>query len=69
MKIDLFVENPIDFGQLWERSIVVEVGGTSARIASIPDLITLKRMEGRLEDQLDIEALETIMEHQRGQDA
>jgi hypothetical protein len=68
-EVHLFVENPIDFEQLWERSIVVDVGGASARIASIPDLIALKRMAGRPEDQLDIEALEAILEHLGGQDA
>ena len=46
---------------------LVELGGTTARIASIPDLITLKRLAGRLEDQIDIEALEAIMQS-RGSD-
>jgi hypothetical protein len=64
--VDLFVENPIDFEGLWTRSEVVDLSGTTARVASIPDLIGLKRLAGRPEDLLDIEALEAILERRRG---
>lgn len=60
--VDLFVENPIDFEELWSRSEDVPLSGTTARVASIPDLIRLKRLAGRPEDALDIEALEAILE-------
>lgn len=60
--VDLFVENPIDFEELWSRSENVPLSGTTARVASIPDLIRLKRLAGRPEDALDIEALEAILE-------
>jgi hypothetical protein len=65
--VDLFVENPVDFEGLWARSELVSLGDTSIRVASIPDLIELKRLAGRPEDALDIEALEAIMED-RGND-
>jgi hypothetical protein len=60
-EVDLFVENPIDFDGMWKRSRIVDLGSTSARIASIDDLIVMKRSAGRPQDLADVEALETIL--------
>jgi hypothetical protein len=59
--VDLFVANPIDFEDLWTRSEVVDLAGTPARIASIPDLIRLKKIAARPLDLDDIQALEQIL--------
>jgi len=59
-ELDLFVEHPIPFDLLWQRSEVVPLTTTSVRVAAIVDLIALKRMAGRPEDSRDIEALEEI---------
>jgi hypothetical protein len=59
-EVDLFVQHPIPFADLYARSEVVTVNATDIRIASIADLITLKRIAGRPEDLADIEALEAI---------
>src|SRR5678816_3085704 len=40
-EVDLFVENPIDFDLLHERSQIVALATTNVRIASIEDLICL----------------------------
>jgi hypothetical protein len=66
--VDLFAANPLDFEELWRRADVVQLAGTTARVASIPDLIALKRLAGRPEDRLDIEALEAIMERRMEHD-
>jgi hypothetical protein len=58
--VDLFVESPIDFEGLWERAEVMTLGETSVRVASIEDLIQMKRMVGRPRDLEDLEALEEI---------
>lgn len=58
--VDLFLEHPISFDQLWTRSLVVILRGVPVRIASIDDLITLKRQAGRPEDLTDAEALVEI---------
>jgi len=64
-EVDLFVENPIDFGLLHERSQLVALASTNVRIASIEDLIQLKRLANRPEDQRDIEALQAIRRSKR----
>jgi hypothetical protein len=67
-QVDLFVENPIAFEQLWERAEVVNLGSTTVRIASIPDLIEMKRLAGRPQDLTDIEALEAIRKQKERRD-
>ena len=59
-EVDVFVENPIEFDLLYERSQIVALTTTNVRIASIEDLIQLKRLANRPEDQRDIEALQAI---------
>ncbi len=59
--VDVFVENPIDFEELWANSESLDLGGTLARVASVRDLIRLKRISGRPVDLSDIEALEAIL--------
>jgi hypothetical protein len=64
-EVDLFVENPIDFDLLYERSQIVVLATSNVRIASIEDLIQLKRLANRPEDQRDIEALQAIRRSKR----
>jgi hypothetical protein len=59
-EVDVFVENPIDFELLYARSEPVKLQTVEVRIASIEDLIQLKRLANRPEDQRDIEALQAI---------
>jgi hypothetical protein len=66
--LDLFSEHPIDFESLWAGSMQIPVQGTTIRVASIPDLIRLKRIAGRPQDRADIEALERLL-HRRGDPA
>ncbi|HVF07549.1 MAG TPA: DUF6036 family nucleotidyltransferase [Actinomycetota bacterium] len=60
VSVDIFVEDLIDFDGLWERAVDVDLGGSRPRVASIADLIHLKRMADRPQDRADIEALEAI---------
>lgn len=58
--VDVFLEHPMSFDQLWARSLVVNLRGVPVRVASIDDLIALKRQAGRPEDLTDAEALVEI---------
>jgi hypothetical protein len=59
-EVDLFVESPIDFELLFGRSEFLQLTATRVRVASIEDLIQLKRLANRPEDQQDIAALQVI---------
>ena len=59
-EVDVFVEELIPFSEVWQRAETMDLGSTTVRVASIRDLITLKRIAGRPQDLEDIEALEAI---------
>jgi predicted nucleotidyltransferase len=61
-EIDIFVEPPMPFEDLWRRADELELAGGTVRVACIDDLITMKAAAGRQEDLHDIEALRAIAE-------
>lgn len=60
--VDLFVENPLPFEELWNRSVEIELQSTSVRVVCVEDLIRLKRIAGRPQDDADIAALEKLLQ-------
>jgi predicted nucleotidyltransferase len=60
IEVDLFVKEPFDFDQAYARGIRVSLDSTTATVASLDDLIALKRAAGRPLDLADVEALEAI---------
>ena len=48
------------YATLRRRALRVDIGSTSILVASIPDLLEMKRATARAKDELDIEALEAI---------
>ncbi len=64
--VDLFVDDPVPFHELWGRSVVVELDSSAPRIAAIPDLIRMKEVANRPLDRYDIEALEAIARSRGG---
>ena len=66
--VDLFVSHPMPFDELWARSEEIALSGVTVRVASIPDLIRMKRESGRSEDLSDIEHLEAILRERKGRE-
>ncbi|HXI13138.1 MAG TPA: nucleotidyl transferase AbiEii/AbiGii toxin family protein [Thermoanaerobaculia bacterium] len=66
LTVDLFAREPIPFDELWSRAEIVQLCGRAIRIASLEDLIAMKRVAGRPQDLLDIEKLETIARRRHG---
>jgi hypothetical protein len=56
----LVVVSVSDFAALRERADVVEIVGVEVRIASIEDLIAMKKAAGRPKDLIAVEELEAI---------
>ncbi|MDO8291694.1 MAG: hypothetical protein Q7T29_02310 [Gallionella sp.] len=63
--VDILVRPQVPFEQLMENAVAGELFGQQVWIASIDDLLTMKRVANRPKDQLDIAALEKI---KRGED-
>lgn len=63
--IDILVRPEIPFEALSERAVKATLFGQKVRIASVGDLVTMKRAAGRPKDLLDIAALEKL---ERGED-
>ncbi len=57
-EVDLFAAPPIDFDELWRRSVTMRVGGIQVHVASLDDLSAMKRLAGRPQDIADIAALD-----------
>jgi predicted nucleotidyltransferase len=58
--VDVLLKPEVPFEELLVRSQEGFVGETRVRVASLDDLITLKRCAGRPQDLADIEKLEAI---------
>lgn len=67
LTVDLFVEPPLPFDELWERAEVMAIGGVEVRVAAIADLVRMKEAVARPRDLEDVERLREI-ERERERD-
>lgn len=65
--VDLFIELPVPFEELYLRSELKPLRRTHVRVTSLDDLIRLKRLAGRPQDLQDIEALTEIRRRLHGE--
>jgi hypothetical protein len=66
LEVDLFVQEPIEFEGAWGRRVVVQLGSTRAAVASLADLLAMKRAAGRPQDLADVAALEALGRDESG---
>jgi hypothetical protein len=61
--IDLLGETPGvgSFQELWDRAVEITVGGCRIRVASLDDLIAMKRAAGRPQDLHHLNELQALM--------
>jgi hypothetical protein len=66
--LDLLVDPPGSpgYAALRRRADIVELGAASVRVASVEDLLAMKRAAGRPQDELDVESLEIARSRLRG---
>ena len=65
LTVDVFVQHPIPFADLYARAERLVIDGVPVYICSIDDLISLKRLAGRPQDLVDIEKLRLIQEKRK----
>ncbi len=65
--VDLFIEPPLAFGELFGRSEILELENHATRVCSLDDLIDMKRRTGRPQDALDVENLELLRSRRRAE--
>lgn len=60
-EIDVFVDNPIDFEELWEKRVSMPfTNGIEVNVVNIDHLIKLKQIAHRMQDVADIESLKKV---------
>jgi len=59
-EIDLLVDAPLPFEDMYARALHVDLGPVRISVASLPDLIAMKRIAARPRDLEDVAALEQI---------
>lgn len=64
-EIDLFIEEPFSFDEAFGRAVRLALGGNIVTVASVADLLVLKRQADRPKDREDIEHLIALAQDER----
>ncbi len=64
-EVDVLVSPPLAADDLVRRAITLDLDGTPVRVASLSDMIELKRLSGRAQDLDDVAHLERIQNEDR----
>jgi predicted nucleotidyltransferase len=58
--VDILIYSPLNFDECFERKDIIEIYKTGIPVASIEDLLKLKKIAGREKDKEDIKILEKL---------
>lgn len=59
--VDIVLEHPLDFTESFRHSAIKKVGGIEIYVASIGDIITMKKVSNRPKDLSDMEMLKEAL--------
>ena len=59
--VDVMLDPPVPFTELWAQAHVVWIGGIDVHIAAVPHLIRMKEAAGRPQDLADLERLRAML--------
>jgi hypothetical protein len=63
MNIDVLLDTPIEFNDLWKQKTERKLGETSIYLVSMEDLIDLKKYANRIQDQKDVLLLSKLLKN------
>jgi hypothetical protein len=59
--VDIVIHHPLDFQEAYTRAVERDISGTPIMVASIQDMIIMKKAAGRAQDLSDITHLERFL--------
>jgi hypothetical protein len=63
--VDIVIHHPLDFDKAYHNRIERDISGTPVMLASIDDMITMKKAAGRAQDLADIKHLERFLNEKK----
>lgn len=63
--VDIVIHHPLDFKTAYHNKIERDIAGTPVMLASIEDMITMKKAAGRAQDLADIAHLERFLHEKK----
>lgn len=63
--VDIVIQHPLDFKKAYQNKIERDISGTPVMLASIEDMITMKKAAGRAQDFADVVHLERFLHEKK----
>ncbi len=63
--VDIVIHHPLNFQQAYANKVERDISGIPVMLASIEDMITLKKVAGRAQDLSDISHLEQFLDERK----
>lgn len=63
--VDIVIHHPLNFKKAYQNRVERDISGTPVMLASIKDMITMKKAAGRAQDLADIAHLERFLDEKK----